>query len=141
MLCCRVRPCKFIHSVLLQFNQLSECVPGFRQWWIFGYEYSSSINCSFTGEWMDYMHLIVEIMFFNVSSNILALVSSCSCHISTFKTGIQWVYVRTINTFIMVSYHCVREQRYDILYCIDYRFRTSKLVYLYILVYVRSIFP
>ena len=29
---------KFVHSTLLQFTQLYERVPGYRQWWIFVYE-------------------------------------------------------------------------------------------------------
>ena len=31
---------KFFHSVLLQFTQLYEWVPGYRQWWIFMYKQS-----------------------------------------------------------------------------------------------------
>ena len=29
---------KFVHSTLLQFTQLYEQIPGYRQWWIWVYE-------------------------------------------------------------------------------------------------------
>ena len=34
------------HSMLLQFTQLYEWVPGYRQWWIFTYKQSLCINYS-----------------------------------------------------------------------------------------------